>query len=175
MEVVDVPGLTVSSVKYYAGASNTGTINVSTGVVANGTDADVFYAEIKYAHLSYSVVSKITCTAVATGTFAGTMLSSTGILTYEYLGRWDLVTGATGLGTPVLRDFGVEIQEQNWFFDSAATGVCNAISGTITTAPDNADVLEGDILYVGKTTVTKFDHTFATGAINSQTIVSIPV
>jgi len=175
MSVVDVPGLTVSSVKYYAGASNSGTINVTTGVVASGTDADVFYAEIKYAHLDYSVVSQITCTAVATGTFSGTMLTDTTILAYEYLGRWDLVTNSSGLGTPVLRTFNATVQSQSWAFDSGDTGVCDSLIGAITTAGANTDVITSVVAYVGKTSVTSFEHTWLTGQINSQTIVSVAV
>ena len=175
MAVTAVPGFTVSSVKYYADASNTGTIHLTTGVVASGTNADVFYAEIKYAHLDYLIVSQITCALVATGSFTGAALSLTSILAYENLGRWDLITNSSGIGTPVVRDFGLPIVGQNWFFDAAATGTCDALTGTITLAPDNADVLEGDILFEGKTTVTKWDWTFTTGNINSQTIVSIPV
>ena len=173
MSVDDVPGFTVSSVKYYAGGSNTGTINVTTGVVANGTDADVFYAEIKYAHLGYLVVSEITCTAVATGSFSGKALDATEILTYSYLGRWDLVTNTSGLGTPVLRDFGVNVLSQQWAFGTSNTGVCNSLTGTITTAGAADDVFTGNVLYEGKTTVTSFKHVWITNKINSQTIVSV--
>jgi hypothetical protein len=173
MSVDDVPGFTVSSVKYYAGGSNTGTINATTGVVANGTDADVFYAEIKYAHLDYLVVSEITCTAVATGSFSGKALDATEILTYSYLGRWDLVTNTSGLGTPVLRDFGVNVLSQQWAFGTSNTGVCNSLTGTITTAGAADDVITRNVLYEGKTTVTSFKHTWVTSQINSQTIVSV--
>lgn len=171
MSVVDVPGFTVSSVKYYK--NGTGTINLSTGVVASGTDADVFYAEIKYAHLDYLIVSKITCTTIATGSWTGAALTATEVLSYEFLGRWDLVTNGSGIGTPVLRNFGVEIVQQSWYCDSGDTCVVNALTGLITTAGANTDVMHGEVLYAGKTATTHFKHTWTTGNINNQTIVSV--
>ena len=123
--------------------------------------------------MDYLVVSEITCTTVATGSFSGKTLDATGILTYPYLGRWDLATNTSGLGTPVLRDFGVNVLSQQWAFASGNTGVCNSLTGTITTAGANADVITGNVLYEGKTTVTSFKHTWVTNKINSQTIVSV--
>ena len=181
MSVVDVPGYVVSDVKYYADPGNSGTINVSTGVIASGTDADIFYAEIQYAHLDYLVVSKMTCATFVAGgvTFTGAMLTLAEVAhataPYVFLGRWDLTVDGSGLGTPVVRDFGVAIEQMYWTTGSGDTVVVNPVTGEHTTGGANTDESISNIKFAGVTETQDFDHTWVTGSLISVTVTSVPV
>lgn len=179
MSVVDAPGFVVSSVNYYAGAANTGTIHLTTGLIASGTDADIFYAEIKYAHLDYLVVSKMTCTTFVNAgvTFLGTRLTLAEIAhattPYEFLGRWDITASHVGIGTPVLRDFNIAVEQMVWTY--SGTLVCSVVTGEITTAATNTDVQAGLIKYAGVTGTVDWDVTWTTGNLIDCSHVAIPV
>lgn len=86
------------SARFYAGASNTGTINETTGVVASGTNNDVFWVEILYSHETVPRVYKLDM-----GTITNPQ-TTTGVLTtitdyeYFYTFLYD-TTGASGAGT----------------------------------------------------------------------------
>jgi hypothetical protein len=143
-----VPGFTVSSVEYFKASAGVGTINKTTGAFGGTlTIADVFFAEIKYAHLDYYIVSSVTLAAVTAGVTAGHALTAAEVLSYEYLGRFD-VTLASGLGTPTIRDFGAVINRVTWAFESTAAG--NASTGEVTSAGSGDETITAVLYYTGK-------------------------
>lgn len=166
MSVVDVDGFTVSSVKYYADVSNTGTINETTGVIANATNADVFYAEIQYSHLDYLVISQMTLTTVTTATtYSGTMLTAEQALSCERVGVFDVTLNGSGLGQPAFRNFyDLEVVSQVWAAGSSDTVVVVTSTGEITTGPANTDTIAVEVQF--KNTAT---GTLSTGRSSIET------
>lgn len=147
--VTAISGLTKTA-KFYAGASNTGTINETTGVIANGTDGDIFYAEIVYSDSATPVVSKITCTAIATGSFTGEAIA---LSAYEYTGGFKHdITGTDGVMVPVgnaayhsLLDLTIETEV--WSGAPANTGTIDPVTG-VTASVTAADVFYRTVKYV---------------------------